>query len=355
MTTTIAPEPAPDFTPEQLRMLATMAQAMHAVEQQPPITSLTVPGVTALPGRTLVIGVTDLEGLVEEFLENQLARGNAAGTLRNYERALGRLVEVCPRLPVDPSHIREALKKPSWKKQTTRFLMFTHIRAFFNELERVYGCPNPCRMIGRVDRGTSNRWALSLRDMKAVYDAASVDPPKEYLRKFIERNAVIALLMIECGPRVSEIAHIRIWDVSDGMIRLDGKTGVRWVPVATELTDRMRALAVGGEVVFMNLRQKPMTHRDVNYLVGNLMRTAGIAAPVLGVHLMRHSFATNYLRNGGGVFQLQEILGHRSINTTKRYVKLAAVDVAMDHSRTSLAKALGLVKEWCDCSRRRQT
>ena len=154
MTTVMMPEPPPDeagqpiLSPSQLKALAQMAQALEAVNRQPAITSLTVPGITVLPGQLQVIGVTDLQSLVDEFLENHLARGNARGTLSNYERALGRLVEVCPRLPVNPSHIREALKKPSWRKQTTRFLMFTHMRAFFNELERLYGCPNPCRMIG---------------------------------------------------------------------------------------------------------------------------------------------------------------------------------------------------------------
>ena len=350
MATTMAPQPAPEdlglpnFTPEQLHMLATMAQAVEIIGRQPAITTLTVPGVTVLAGQTRVIGVTDLEGLVEEFLENQLARGNADGTLRNYERALERLVEVCPRLPVNPFHIREALKKPSWRAQTTRFLMFTHLRAFFNELERIYGCPNPCRMIGRVDRGKSKRLALSLTQMRSVFEATAVYPPEKYRRRFRERNELIVLLMIDCGPRVREISNIRIWDVSDGMVCLDGKTGPRWVPVSLELTDRMKALA-DGDTVFENLKKKPMTHRDVDYLVHNLMTTAGIRAPALGVHLMRHSFATNYLRNGGGVFHLQEILGHRSIDTTKRYVQLAAVDVAMDHSKTSLAKALGLVKQ----------
>ena len=202
-----------------------------------------------------MIGVTDLQSLVDEFLENHLARGNARGTLSNYERALGRLVEVCPRLPVNPAHIREALKKPSWRKQTTRFLMYTHIRAFFNELERLYSCPNPCRVIGRVDRGTSKRRVLSLEEMGAVYDATDVDPPKQYLHQFHERNQLIVLLIIECGPRVSEIANIRTWDVSDGWVCLDGKTGDRWAPVAREITDRMKALAKG-DVVFMNIRKR---------------------------------------------------------------------------------------------------
>ena len=272
MTTVIVPEPLPDeagqpiLSPSQLQALAQMAQALEAVNRQPAITSLTVPGITVLPGQLQVIGVTDLQSLVDEFLENHLARGNARGTFSNYERALGRLVEVCPRLPVNPAHIREALKKPSWRKQTTRFLMFTHIRAFFNELERLYGCPNPCRMIGKVDRGTSKRHVLSLEEMGAVYDATGVDPPKKYLRQFRERNELIVLLLIECGPRVSEVSNIRTWDVSDGWVCLDGKTGDRWAPVAREITDRMKALAKG-DVVFMNIRKRPMSHRDVGYLL----------------------------------------------------------------------------------------
>ena len=345
----IAPEPLPDdvgqpiLSPSQLQALAQMAQALEAMNHQPEITSLTVPGVTVLPGQTQVIGLTDLRALVDEFLENRLARGNARGSIDNYRRALGRLLDVCPRLPVTPAHIRQAITKPSWK-QTTRFLVFTHLRAFFNELELLYGCPNPCRMIGKVDRGSSKTRVLSLEEMGAVYDATGVDAPKRYPRRFRERNELIVLLMIESGPRVTEIANIRTWDVSDGWVWLDGKTGPRLVPVSRELTDRMKALAQG-DVVFTNLRKRPMTNRNVNHLVRGLMRMAGITGPKLGVHLMRHSFATNYLRNGGGVFYLQEIMGHRSLETTKRYVKLAGVDVAMDHSKTSLARTLGLVSE----------
>ena len=328
---------------EQLQALAQMAQAMTAMNNQPAITSLTVPGVTVLPGQMQVIGITDLQSLVDEFLDNKVARGRKQGTPANYKRALGRLVEVCAKLPVTPVHIRQAITKPTWK-QNTRFLMFTHIRAFFNELELLYSCPNPCRVIGKVDRGESKRRILSLEEIKAVYRAAGAEPPKCYLRKFRERNEVIVLLIIECGPRVSEIANIRTWDVSDGWGCLDGKTSPRWAPVSQEVTDRMKGLAQG-DIVFENLKGKAMSNRDVDYLVSGLQEKAGITGWHMGVHLMRHSFATNYLRNGGGLAFLKDILGHSSIATTMRYVQLAGVDVKMDHTRTSLAKALGLIRE----------
>ena len=96
-------EGLPPLSMEQLQALAQMAQAMTAMNNQPAITSLTVPGVTVLPGQIQVIGITDLQSLVDEFLDNKVARGRKQGTLTNYKRALGRLVEVCAKLPVTPA------------------------------------------------------------------------------------------------------------------------------------------------------------------------------------------------------------------------------------------------------------
>ena len=195
-----------------------------------------------------------------------------------------------------------------------------------------------------MDRGNLKRRVLDLQQMKAVYKAATVETVRPQYHRFTPRNRAIVLLMIECGPRVREISNIRIWDVSDGWVCLDGKTGPRWMPVSRELTDRMKGLAQG-DIVFENLKGKAMSNRDVEYLVSGLQEKAGITGWHMGVHLMRHSFATNYLRNGGRLAFLKEILGHSSIATTMRYVQLAGVDVKMDHTRTSLAKALGLIRE----------
>ena len=344
----LLPEPAfqgeglPPLSMEQIQALARLAQAMTSAGEQPQLTSLQTPGVLALPGQLQVMGISSLHSLIDEFIENLVARGRKEGTLDNYRRALQRLAEVCVELPVTPAHVRQAITKPTWG-QNTRHLIFVHIRAFFNELERLYGCPNPCRMIGKVEKGQSKRRVLSLEEMEAVYVAAGAEPPKTYLRKFRERNEVIVLLMIESGPRVREISNIRPWDISDGWVCLDGKTGPRWVPVSRDLTDRMKALA-SAYVVFANLKGKPMNHKQVNYLVKGLLAEAGVTGPYMGVHVMRHSFATNYLRNGGGAFQLQDIMGHKSLETTRRYVRLAGVAVKMDHSKASLAKAMSLVK-----------
>lgn len=39
-------------------------------------------------------------------------------------------------------------------------------------------------------------------------------------------------------------------------------------------------------------------------------------------HLLRHTFATRYLENGGNIYALQQILGHTSLDMVKKYVHL---------------------------------
>lgn len=53
------------------------------------------------------------------------------------------------------------------------------------------------------------------------------------------------------------------------------------------------------------------------------------------VHRFRHTFAVGFLRNGGNVFALQEILGHARIDTVKIYVRLAERDLADAQRRAS--------------------
>lgn len=48
-------------------------------------------------------------------------------------------------------------------------------------------------------------------------------------------------------------------------------------------------------------------------------------------HLFRHTYARNYIMAGGGVFQLQRILGHSDISTTRHYVNLYNTDLKRDY------------------------
>lgn len=49
-----------------------------------------------------------------------------------------------------------------------------------------------------------------------------------------------------------------------------------------------------------------------------------------GVHRFRHTFAKNWIVNGGDIFKLQKMLGHSSINMVKSYVDMFTDDLQQD-------------------------
>jgi integrase/recombinase XerD len=51
------------------------------------------------------------------------------------------------------------------------------------------------------------------------------------------------------------------------------------------------------------------------------------------LHLFRHTFAKNYVLAGGGMPQLQAILGHKTLDMTRKYINLYSKDIHQDFNR----------------------
>ena len=74
------------------------------------------------------------------------------------------------------------------------------------------------------------------------------------------------------------------------------------------------------DYVFVTTSGKPISHTTLTQLFKKLKKRADI--PRLHAHLLRHTFATKYLENGGDMFSLQQILGHTTLEMVKKYVHL---------------------------------
>jgi integrase/recombinase XerC len=99
--------------------------------------------------------------------------------------------------------------------------------------------------------------------------------------------------------------------------------------------------------LFVDTRGRRMTVDQIRYLVARLYTRAGIRAQVPAgalVHALRHTFATAALEAGADVVELQELLGHASLETTRRYLSATAQGlrhvIAAHPGRAALRDAL---------------
>ena len=64
------------------------------------------------------------------------------------------------------------------------------------------------------------------------------------------------------------------------------------------------------------------------------MLRAGITGVKLGPHTLRHSFATASIRNGANLFYVQSLLGHLTLDMTRRYAAAINSEEAVSKHHT---------------------
>jgi site-specific recombinase XerD len=168
--------------------------------------------------------------------------------------------------------------------------------------------------------------ALSRPQLRALETALELpDTIGPVRRWFWFRNRRAVFLMLYAGLRISEVAALcwRDVDLDAGTLMIrDGKGGKdRVLPIHVKLTaelecvaasERLPAYAVAGHESGACL-----THKSMGHVFERWLPARGID---ISSHQLRHSFATQLLRNGADIRVIQELLGHESLETTQRYL-----------------------------------
>ncbi|MCK5081223.1 MAG: tyrosine-type recombinase/integrase, partial [Candidatus Moranbacteria bacterium] len=77
-----------------------------------------------------------------------------------------------------------------------------------------------------------------------------------------------------------------------------------------------------GKYVFENNRKGKLTKRSVQKAFSDALKKSRIKK-IASCHSLRHSFATHLLENGTDIRYIQELLGHKNLETTQIYTKVA--------------------------------
>ncbi|MGE4532854.1 tyrosine-type recombinase/integrase [Halomonas sp.] len=142
------------------------------------------------------------------------------------------------------------------------------------------------------------------------------------------KHRMMLELCYGCGLRVSEVCHLRVSDIDSqrGQLRVAQGKGAkdRMVLLSVTLLDRLRdywrayrpptwlfpSALFPDRALHPSAPQKAFTQAK---------RQAGVER-IGGIHSLRHAYATHVLEQGMPVHQLQRLLGHRSVQSTMRYL-----------------------------------
>lgn len=187
-------------------------------------------------------------------------------------------------------------------------LELVYLRAMFNELARLgeWNQPNPIGNIKQFKTDESEMTFLSDEQIKLLLDECA------------SSNVANLLLMVKIGlstgARWSEIANLKLTQIQPYKITYTKTKGRRnrTVPITKELYNQ---IPKENNTIFSGTHQ--------NAFKRAIERT-GIELPDGQLtHVLRHTFASHFMMNGGNILVLQKILGHTDIKTTMRYAHLA--------------------------------
>ena len=160
------------------------------------------------------------------------------------------------------------------------------------------------------------------------------------------RGAAIIRLLVFTGCRKGEIEKLRWseidWDTE--CLRLpDTKTGHKIVPVNALILDLLKALPrhEASPFVFPASNNPQKHYTGTATFWPRIAEKAGLTD--VRLHDLRHTYASNGLREGLSLVEIGRLLGHKDVKTTAQYAHLAEDQLrrGVDKSTSSLARALG--------------
>ncbi len=286
-----------------------------------------------------------LEEAISEFILEQRVRGNSNATVTYYRNVLSYFSEFSGNVDVTELQLQlcrqyylyladddiNSVSVQSYIRGLRAFLRWLYENEHIEQnICAKFKLPKATRKVIDI---------LTEEEIRLLFDAI---PGDHFLAV---RNRLILALMLDCGLRRHEVVSLTVNSVhlKDRYIIVQQGKGdkQRVVPFGNftaKLMERyLRSRNVHLEALIIKVSAyeiyEPITDTTIKQLFRKLKNRTGIRR--LKPQLLRHTFATRYLENGGNIYTLQAILGHTSLEMVKRYLHLANTRIRKDFSKYS--------------------
>jgi integrase/recombinase XerD len=296
-----------------------------------------------------------LQKLLAEFVEAQRVRRLAADTVDSRRHSVDVFFKYLAGAGVEDiravtrQHIRDY---QSWLMSQDKYCVHTvHVylialRRLFEHLENTDAIlVNPClglRLPKLPDRLPRN--VLTPQEAKAVLQQPDTQTPKGI------RDRAILEVFYSTGLRVAEMAALTVHDVDpqNGFVRVNKGKGCkdRVVPMGDTASRYVREYLkeVRSKWTVERREERGLwlstckPHRPIGTQIMLLAmqaygRAAGLAWP-LTPHVWRHTCATHMIANGSNVTYVQRLLGHRRLDTTQIYTRVAIPEIKVTYRQS---------------------
>lgn len=135
-------------------------------------------------------------------------------------------------------------------------------------------------------------------------------------------------ILAETGIRISELMSLHVEDVDElhRQLHITGKGNKERTVIYGECTAKMWATYKGHATGLIFTEDVRTASRNIHFA---LAKHSG--QKYLSPHIIRHTYATEMVRNGASIYTVRDLLGHESVKTTEQYAKRCQVGSAQQY------------------------
>lgn len=276
------------------------------------------------------------------FLLEQDYKGNMRRTLETYDYKINEFIKHVGDMAVEElnvKHFNEWHHHGKYKRKWSNSTMhsnFVHLKQYVKFLYRKSFIDYPLHDQLIVPKQTKTEQnPLTKQEIEIVLDFFN----QKNLIQF--RNYVIVWLILDTGLRKEDVENLKFENINfnGGYLHIMGKGAKqRTVPMGKKTQMLMqqyqykrKPLNVYEQYFFLDEHGCRMSPEVIRMMFQKMKPKCGV--PRICAKLLRHTFAVNYLIDGGDVKMLAQIMGHSSVKTTEIYLNLAAIRANIEVTR----------------------
>ena len=300
---------------------------------------------TTVRKRKKVVAALDedllVKDIIDEFLVEKRADGRSPKTLESYVGSLQKFLGSFDSDMKIGEIDRQLIYHYKGKLVSVEELSIASINHYLRDLRTFI---NWCMERRYIEENIKIEMVKGQEEVIEVYTEEELQlllaKPRPLESFAMWRDWAVINWILGTGNREGTLVNVKIGDVHLGrkeiVIRAQKNKKANIIPLSTKLASVLKTymkkclVEMGDEdYLFCNQYGEYLTPKALQQSIRKYNQKRGVEST--SVHALRHTFAKNWVVNGGDVFRLQKLLGHSTLEMTRHYVNLFSADLKKDY------------------------